>query len=33
MITRYQGHIGAALILGGYDVNGPQLVMISPYGK
>ena len=30
---RYQGHIGAALILGGFDVKGPQLVMISPYGK
>jgi len=32
-LHRYQGHIGAALILGGVDVKGPQLVMISPYGN
>ena len=25
-LFRYQGHIGAALIVGGVDVNGPQLV-------
>jgi len=32
-LHRYQGHIGAALILGGFDVAGPHLVMISPYGN
>jgi len=32
-LHKYQGHIGAALILGGFDVKGPQLVMISPYGN
>lgn len=32
-LHRYQGHIGAALILGGFDVKGAQLVMISPYGN
>lgn len=25
-LYRYQGHIGAALIVGGVDINGPQLV-------
>jgi len=29
----YQGHIGAALILGGVDINGPQLHMIYPHGS
>ena len=33
LLHKYQGHIGAALIIGGYDVKGPQLVMISPYGN
>ena len=33
MLHKYQGHIGAALIIGGYDVKGPQLCMISPQGK
>ncbi len=27
-LFKYQGHIGAALIVGGVDVNGPSLVMI-----
>jgi 20S proteasome subunit beta 2 len=27
-LFRYQGHIGAALIVGGVDINGPQLVII-----
>lgn len=26
-LYRYQGHIGAALIVGGVDINGPQLVI------
>ena len=32
-LFRYQGHIGAALIIGGVDIKGPQLVNISPYGN
>lgn len=32
-LFRYQGHIGAALILGGVDVNGPQLYTIYPHGS
>jgi 20S proteasome subunit beta 2 len=32
-LHRYQGHVGAALILGGFDVKGPQLVSISPWGN
>jgi 20S proteasome subunit beta 2 len=28
----YQGHVGAALVLGGYDVDGPLLTTISPNG-
>lgn len=31
--ARYQGHIGAALVLGGYDLNGPQLYTIAPHGS
>jgi len=29
----YQGHIGAYLILGGVDINGPQLHMIHAHGS
>ncbi|KXN74644.1 proteasome-domain-containing protein [Conidiobolus coronatus NRRL 28638] len=32
-LFKYQGHIGAALILGGIDVNGPQLFTIYPHGS
>lgn len=32
-LFRYQGYIGAALIIGGVDCKGPQLVTISPYGN
>ncbi|CAG8493376.1 6883_t:CDS:2 [Racocetra fulgida] len=32
-ICRYQGHIGAALIVGGYDVSGPGLFTIHPHGS
>lgn len=32
-LFRYQGYIGAALILGGVDVEGPQLYMIYPHGS
>ena len=30
---RYQGHIGAALVLGGVDVTGPHLFSIWPHGS
>jgi len=33
MLFRYQGHIGAALVLGGYDVTGPNLYTIHPHGS
>uniref|UniRef100_A0A673IEA9 Proteasome subunit beta n=1 Tax=Sinocyclocheilus rhinocerous TaxID=307959 RepID=A0A673IEA9_9TELE len=33
MLFRYQGHIGSSLIVGGVDVNGPQLFSIYPHGS
>ena len=33
LLHRYQGHLGAYLIVGGYDVLGPHLVMLSAEGK
>ncbi|KAI0764143.1 20S proteasome subunit [Trametes elegans] len=33
MLFRYQGHIGAALVLGGVDATGPQLFTIHPHGS
>jgi len=33
MLFRYQGHIGAALIVGGVDRNGPRLTSIAPHGS
>lgn len=33
MLYKYQGHIGAALVLGGVDVDGPQLYSIHPHGS
>ncbi|KAI8896581.1 proteasome subunit beta type-7 [Globomyces pollinis-pini] len=33
MLFKHQGHIGAALVLGGYDINGPQLYTIAPHGS
>jgi len=33
MLFRYQGHIGAALILGGVDVTGPHLFTVYPHGS
>ena len=32
-LFRYQGHISAALILGGCDVNGPAVYQIHPHGS
>ncbi|XP_067416346.1 proteasome subunit beta type-7-like [Emydura macquarii macquarii] len=33
MLFRYQGHIGASLILGGVDPTGPHLYGIHPHGS
>lgn len=33
MLFRYQGYIGAALVLGGVDFNGPHLYSIYPHGS
>lgn len=33
MSLRYQGYIGAALVLGGMDCNGPHLYSIYPHGS
>ncbi|XP_056875437.1 proteasome subunit beta type-7 [Takifugu flavidus] len=33
MLFRYQGYIGAALVLGGMDCNGPHLYSIYPHGS
>jgi len=33
MLFRYQGHIGAALVLGGVDNTGPHLYSIHPHGS
>ncbi|MES1914553.1 MAG: hypothetical protein MHM6MM_006612, partial [Cercozoa sp. M6MM] len=32
-LFRYQGHVGAALILGGVDITGPHLWSVSPWGS
>lgn len=32
-LFRYQGHVSAALVLGGVDVNGPYLSSIAPHGS
>lgn len=32
-LFRYQGHVGAYLVLGGVDVTGPHLVMIHAHGS
>ncbi|EJT98113.1 20S proteasome subunit [Dacryopinax primogenitus] len=32
-LFRYQGHVGAALVLGGVDPTGPQLYTIHPHGS
>lgn len=33
MLFRYQGHVSAALILGGVDITGPSLYTIYPHGS
>ncbi|XP_060041272.1 proteasome subunit beta type-10 isoform X2 [Erinaceus europaeus] len=32
-LFRYRGHIGASLIVGGFDVLGPQLYYVHPHGS
>lgn len=32
-LYQYQGHVSAALILGGYDKSGPVLTSIAPHGS
>ncbi|SJX65589.1 probable 20S proteasome beta2 subunit [Sporisorium reilianum f. sp. reilianum] len=32
-LFQYQGHIGAALVLGGYDTTGPHLFTVAPHGS
>ena len=33
MRGRYQGHVSAALVLGGVDVTGPSLWTVHPHGS
>jgi len=33
MLFRYQGHVGAALVLGGVDKNGSHIYSIHPHGS
>jgi 20S proteasome subunit beta 2 len=33
MLFRYQGHVSAALVLGGVDVHGPHVYQIYPHGS
>eukprot|EP01111_Echinosteliopsis_oligospora_P000320 TRINITY_DN1030_c0_g1_i1.p1 TRINITY_DN1030_c0_g1~~TRINITY_DN1030_c0_g1_i1.p1 ORF type:complete len:273 (+),score=90.53 TRINITY_DN1030_c0_g1_i1:81-899(+) len=33
MLFKYQGHVSAALVLGGVDITGPQLHTIYPHGS
>ena len=32
-LFKYQGHVGAALFLGGCDLNGPHLFTVYPHGS
>ncbi|XP_073911897.1 proteasome subunit beta type-10 isoform X2 [Castor canadensis] len=32
-LFRYQGHVGASLIVGGVDLTGPQLYSVHPHGS
>lgn len=33
LLYKYQGHVSAALILGGVDINGPHLYSVHPHGS
>ncbi len=32
-MCRYQGHVSAALVLGGVDITGPSLYTVYPHGS
>jgi 20S proteasome subunit beta 2 len=32
-LFKYQGHVGAACVLGGHDKNGPHLFCVYPHGS
>eukprot|EP00835_Amoeboradix_gromovi_P003713 NODE_256_length_12667_cov_0.196292.p4 type:complete len:247 gc:universal NODE_256_length_12667_cov_0.196292:5626-4886(-) len=32
-LYKYQGHVGAALVVGGFDVSGPHLYTVYPHGS
>ena len=32
-LYKYQGHVGAALVVGGFDVTGPHLYTVYPHGS
>ena len=32
-LFKYQGHVSAALVLGGFDLNGPHLFTVYPHGS
>eukprot|EP01051_Picozoa_sp_SAG22_P030736 SAG22_NODE_12081_length_457_cov_0.812849_1_plen_133_part_01 len=32
-LFKYQGHVSAALVLGGFDVTGPSLYTVYPHGS
>lgn len=32
-LFRYQGHVGASLVVGGVDLKGPQLYSVHPHGS
>jgi 20S proteasome subunit beta 2 len=32
-LFQYQGHVSAALVLGGFDINGPHLHTVYPHGS
>ncbi|XP_068106406.1 proteasome subunit beta type-10-like [Hyperolius riggenbachi] len=33
LMYRYQGHVGASIIIGGIDLNGPHLNSVHPHGS
>lgn len=33
MLFQYQGHVSAALVLGGVDITGPHLYTVYPHGS
>ncbi|XP_075692582.1 proteasome subunit beta type-7-like [Rhinoderma darwinii] len=33
LLFRYQGHVGASIIIGGFDIRGPHLTSVHPHGS